>query len=235
MADLVMIATAGEEERPGTRPREISDALQRFRPGHHRCIVLRRNDLETRAWPRRYADNSLGTAWLRVVRGGDTRWLGRVSSGEPFVVDGQRMPPFIEVPVTWVMSALSQLVSADDWPAYFPWYGGSPLAPLYSWRADAYAFRRLKGAPAAARRKRLRALRDELLDLDVERPRRHLAIAKAIAELRRVGHDLWSLDSDGEEEHWSGDYMRPAEGKGLWLRIRHSRFNWVDLSWHVDG
>ncbi len=145
------------------------------------------------------------------------------------------MPPFIEVPVTWVMSALSQLVSADDWPAYFPWYGGSPLAPLYSWRADAYAFRRLKDAPATARRNRLRALRDELLDLDVERPRRHLAIAKAIGELRRVGHDLWSLDSDGEEEHWSGDYMRPAEGKGLWLRIRHSRFNWVDLSWHVDG
>ena len=30
-----------------------------------------------------------------------------------------------------------------------------------------------------------------------------------VDELRALGHDLWSWDSDGENETWGGDYMHP--------------------------
>jgi hypothetical protein len=34
---------------------------------------------------------------------------------------------------------------------------------------------------------------------------------RVVDELKTLGHDLWSWDSDGENvETWGGDYMRPA-------------------------
>ena len=226
-----MISAAGKEDRLGTTPYEIFNALQRFRPGDHRCVELRWCGFDATAWPRRYADNALGTACLRVTHGGETRWLGRLASAEPFAVDGQQMPSVVEVPVTWVSSVLQVLVSADDWPADFPWYGGSPLAPLHVWSGDAYAFRLLEAAWPWTRRKHLASLRGELLDLMTDGPQHEMAMAKALAELRRVGHDLWSLDYDEVVEYWGGDYMRPAEGQGLWLWIPHEDPSWFDLGW----
>jgi len=40
-----------------------------------------------------------------------------------------------------------------------------------------------------------------------------------IAELRRVGHDLWSFDESDQGAVWGSDYMRVADGQGLYLEL----------------
>jgi len=48
--------------------------------------------------------------------------------------------------------------------------------------------------------------------------------------LRSMGHDLWSLDSDGETfEIWAGDYIRPHISGRLVITFRypdHVRAEW---------
>ncbi|MEO8553660.1 MAG: hypothetical protein ABI678_26985 [Kofleriaceae bacterium] len=52
-------------------------------------------------------------------------------------------------------------------------------------------------------------------------------IAMAIAELRGLGHDLWSFDSDGEWEIWCPNYATPT-GPGI---IIHFSRELVSVSW----
>jgi hypothetical protein len=51
-----------------------------------------------------------------------------------------------------------------------------------------------------------------------------------IDELRTLGHDLWSFDSDGEEfESWCGDWTRADGGGPLSITFRYPRE--VEVSW----
>ncbi len=51
-----------------------------------------------------------------------------------------------------------------------------------------------------------------------------------IDELRLLGHDLWSFDSDGEEfESWCGDWTQAGGGGPLWITFRYPRE--VEVSW----
>jgi hypothetical protein len=53
---------------------------------------------------------------------------------------------------------------------------------------------------------------------------------RAIDELRALGHDLWSFDSDGEAfETWCGDWTKPGGGGRLSITFRHPRT--VEAAW----
>ena len=51
-----------------------------------------------------------------------------------------------------------------------------------------------------------------------------------VDELRSLGHDLWSFDSDGEEfEIWCGDYTPGARGTPMVVTFRFPRA--VEIEW----
>lgn len=47
----------------------------------------------------------------------------------------------------------------------------------------------------------------------------HAAVATVVADLRAVGHDLWSYDEEDEFEVWGPDYARPS-GPGILITFR---------------
>jgi len=54
---------------------------------------------------------------------------------------------------------------------------------------------------------------------------------RVIDELRALGHDLWSWDSDGESETWGGDYMHPETAGRLLVMFEFrgtTRVAWWD-------
>lgn len=213
---LTMVTVDGVEHPVDATSSSIFASLKDFHPVHHRRLTLRCGSIIASAWPCTHVADALGTACLRVELDGETRWLGRVRESGTFTIEGVVVPRTVEVPVTWVSSVLPQFVRSSQWPTQFPWYAGAPLGPLNMWCGESYSFAKLKSAlnPVSL----LDALRVEL--------REHLsadptpaAADELIAELRRVGHDLWSWDTDGDWRQWGADYMRSAEGTGLRLSV----------------
>lgn len=135
------------------------------------------------------------------------------------MLPGARLPRLVEVPVTWASNALDSFRERGDLRSSLPWYD-EHFTPLGPWRAEAFAFERLSSAGADLGAL-LRELRDQMHHaLRSTSPEGEL-FSSLIAELRRVGHDLWNVGVESNGECWAGDYMRPAEGKGLCLD-----FNW---------
>lgn len=62
-------------------------------------------------------------------------------------------------------------------------------------------------------------LGDELSRLLKDAPDFHHAVIEAVAELRRLGHDLWSFDEEDEFEVWVPDYANPT-GPGISVTFR---------------
>ena len=92
--------------------------------------------------------------------------------------------------------------------------------PLGAWRAEAFGFQVLSAAGPRVK-PLLVELRDEVLHALRSTSLPEDVFYTLIAELRRVGHDLWSVEAKSNGECWSSDYMRWAEGRGLYLD-----FNW---------
>lgn len=198
-------------------------------PAAHRCVVLERPQLRALAWPIRHAPQGLGSACLRVERGDSRQWLGRALRGPELHVEEQTLPACVEVPVTWVAGALTWLDQRGETSPFFPWYEDGSFAPTGPWRADAFAFEALAAAGDDLA-ERLAELRAQLVQRMRAAAEPWRAMALSLAELRRLGHDLWSLDVEIGGGTWGGDYMRPAPGRGLWLRFGHEGAPWVDLS-----
>ena len=54
-----------------------------------------------------------------------------------------------------------------------------------------------------------------------------------VEELRSLGHDLWSFDTDGEEfEIWCGDWTRAGGGGPMTITFRYPRQ--VEVTWRDE-
>jgi len=150
---------------------------------------------------------------VRLRRGAQERWLARTGDETP-LEEMSTVPHKALVPRTWASSALALATTTAHWPPTLPWHDAQfrPVAPL---SLEPLSFTRVAADPSSA----VRAIADTLVRHIDASQEPALALAEVIAELRRVGHDLWSIDRDGELEIWGGDYMREAEGKGLWLEV----------------
>lgn len=59
----------------------------------------------------------------------------------------------------------------------------------------------------------------EYLAVQLRGRRFHETVYALIAELKLVGHDLWSLDEDDEFHVWGPNYESPRPGRGLVIRF----------------
>ena len=88
---------------------------------------------------------------------------------------------------------------------------------------------------AKARSARLAALRVALMDRLSNEASASEFFAQShalVEELRALGHDLWSFDSDGEEfETWCGDWTRSGGGP-LTITFRYPLQ--VEVAWRED-
>jgi hypothetical protein len=218
--NLLLFARDGTETRiDSPREAQVQEASQALDPALHAALRLETEAAHVEVLPLRYAANSCGSAAVRVVRGDEIRWVGRVRAGDHLVLHGSRLPRLIEVPTTWATNALESLLRGECFNSCLPWYD-ERFEPLGAWRADAFGFQvlsaagpRVKPLLVELRDQVLHALRSTSLPEDV--------FDTLIAELRRVGHDLWNVEAKSNGECWSSDYMRWAEGRGLYLD-----FNW---------
>ncbi len=123
----------------------------------------------------------------------------------------------------------------DLHPRHFPWHDPQGWAPQGSWRADAFSFAST-GALASDEAKRgwVAGLHAQLEGLVEPAEDRRAAVAIAVAELRRLGHDLWSWDDDGDSELWRHDYMRATVGRGLRLFARYQPERTLGVSFGVE-
>jgi len=88
-----------------------------------------------------------------------------------------------------------------------------------------------------ARNKRLQELQD-ILTSRFSEISEHLEFFKeidpTIAELKEIGHDLWSWDYDGEKtEVYGGDYMRPETAGKLVIEFTFPKVikvKWEDIN-----
>ncbi len=189
-------------DRRGTVERVDAAELRAGRleldPALHRRAVVHAQGREFVAVPLLRAEGLAGTLCLHETTTG--RWLEQSREGPPIEVDGRPLPRRLEVPATWLSAVIT--------PDYFPWVDRE-LVSSPSWDARPFSYSRFcADADGAARE--LAARLSELW-------RGGAGEAPIIAELRREGHDLWSLD--GEYRIWGGDYMRPAPGRGLYLDV----------------
>jgi hypothetical protein len=182
-------------------------------------------------WPITRREGCLGTGVLSGAIREDSRYLGRLRppiQGDPRIPlrHGWRNERTIsvqaEVPLTWIANALGAFIRGEGFTPLFPWFRRSFFTYLGDPWAERYAFTRVEDAAPETRRVLLTALHAALLERWTQAEERPGAMGEAIAELRRVGHDLWSLDVHGDGgQTWGADYMRPAEGAGL--RIAYGR------------
>ena len=166
-----------------------------------------------------------------MTRGDEIRWVGRVRAGDDLVLHGSRLPRLVEVPTTWATNALESLLRGECFNSCLPRYY-ERFEPLGAWRAEAFGFQVLSAAGPRVK-PLLVELRDEVLHALRSTSLPEDVFYTLIAELRRVGHDLWSVEAKSNGECWSSDYMRWAEGRGLYLD-----FNWgppIRLVIELDG
>ena len=57
-------------------------------------------------------------------------------------------------------------------------------------------------------------------------------VERIIADLRTVGHDLWSWDESGSAAVWGGDYVRRPYDKRLVLRVVYDEPGGVEVEVH---
>jgi hypothetical protein len=85
---------------------------------------------------------------------------------------------------------------------------------------------------AEARAERLRSLEATLAGLLPKESSRREFFERShglVEELRALGHDLWSFDSDGDDfETWCGDWTRTGSGP-MTVTFRYPRR--VEVSW----
>ena len=117
--------------------------------------------------------------------------------------------------MTWASNALDSFLDGKAFRSSLSWHdeGFTPLGP---WRAEAFAFERLSSSGAGAAGL-LRGLREELLRLLRTASPPGELFSALVAELRRVGHDLWCVSVESNGEGRGRDYMRAAEWQGLFL------------------
>jgi hypothetical protein len=79
----------------------------------------------------------------------------------------------------------------------------------------------LEALPPAARAERLQQLSDELskrIEGIRDGAEFFTLTRELVEELKAIGHDLWSFDSDGETfDAWAGDYAHPERAGKLTL------------------
>lgn len=218
-------------------PKTLHDLVSALDPALHSALELSSHDQRATVWPVTHAEGGLGTVVTRLEHAGTVRWLGQAAVGPDVVVGGATRPAHAVVPASWAASFLSALVmpgEAQPLLAYLPWHDAS-FAPMGAWRATHASHASLCAAPD--RTVRLRALAEEIRGV-LQAVGLEVGKGPVIAELRRVGHDLWHHEYDGEVDTWAWDYMRVAPGRGLHLAVRHRlpvavRCTWVD-DWHDD-
>ena len=204
-------------------PKEIWNALRALDPEKHQYLELTAEAVCVRVWPRpRVEAEPVQLVCLQAKLDGREAWLGRVREGESFELEGAKVPPHLEVPITWASSTLSTFLQGGRWPRHFPWHDPQGWAPQGSWHADDFTFAST-GALGSDEAKRgwVAGLHARLETLVGTAEDRRAAVAIAVAELRRLGHDLWSWDDDGDSELWGHDYMRATVGRGLRLFARY--------------
>lgn len=220
---LGVLARDGSRAPCGLWPKEIWNALRSLDPAQHQYLELAAEGVHVRVWPRPKVEGEpVPLVCLQARLDGREAWLGREHPGPSFALDGRTVPPHLEVPITWASSTLSTFLQGGKWPRHFPWHEAESWRPEGPWRADEHSF----AAAAAlgnddARGAWVVGLLARLQALVGEAKEQRSAFATAIAELRRLGHDLWSWDDDGESELWGHDYMRATVGRGLRLYARY--------------
>jgi hypothetical protein len=220
---LGVLARDGTRAPCGTWPKEIWNALRALDPERHRYLELVAESVQVRVWPRpRIEGEPVPLVCLQAQLDGREAWLGREHAARGFQLDGQPMPPHLEVPITWASSTLSTFLQGGKWPRHFPWHEPGSWQPQGEWRADEHSYALAAALPDdEARLGWVGELHAKLIALVAEDQEPRAAFATAIAELRRLGHDLWSWDDDGESELWGHDYMRATVGRGLRLCARY--------------
>lgn len=211
------------------RPKELIALVDSLDPNLDHHLELEGFDVSLRAWPCQTENDGL-CALLSARRDDDRLWLGRVRDGAVHEVEGRQLPAHLVVPMGWVSSAIQSFVQGVEWPWHLPWHDDRVFKPVGTWRADAFSFERLANAGEDLR-EQLESLRGELLRMVVENHEPWRAFAETVAELRRLGHDLWSWDHRGDSEQWGHDYMRAAPGQGLRLEVRYEPDVLVGLSY----
>jgi hypothetical protein len=145
------------------------------------------------------------------TRGGVRRWLARGNDQTP-MADGDGLPSKLLVPHTWASTVLDHAIRNAEPVRTLPWHDTRfvSLGPIV---LEEVSFARCQSDPERSVMRMASLVQAHLSRSDdVER-----AADEVIAELRRVGHDLWSFD--GEHGLWCADYTRVVEGQGLTLSL----------------
>jgi hypothetical protein len=207
-------------ERGGARvsfvpaPGEMSAAVDSLSPTRDVALLLRGTQddgapYELSVTPVRDEGMVVCFAQGRVLR-----WLGRGSDETP-LADGDGFPAKVLVPRTWASSALLLATLSGELPRTLPWHDAK-FSSLGTLSLDEVSFARCSADPQAC--VAVMAARIATHLAGSAEPER--AFEDVIAELRRVGHDLWSFDqADDLGGIWCRDYMRQAEGQGLILEF----------------
>jgi hypothetical protein len=89
----------------------------------------------------------------------------------------------------------------------------------------------------SSRALRLRELEEEFtsrFDDGLSREQFFATANRLVKELRALGHDLWSFDTDGDSfEIWCGDYTQKGGGGPLSVEFRYP--NKVEINWRDRG
>jgi hypothetical protein len=187
---------------------EIETALRSLSPPRDLVLLMRGVDDER-------APYELSVTPLRkqvsicFTRGGVRRWLA-LGSDETPMADGDGLPSKLLVPHTWAWTVLDHAARTGEPVRTMPWHDARfvSLGPIV---LEEVSFARCQGDRARGV-KRMALLIEAHFSRSVDDER---AADEVIAELRRVGHDLWSFDE--ERGIWCADYIRVVEGQGLTL------------------
>ncbi len=200
-------------------PGELSAAVDSLSPTRDVALILRGTQEDGAPYELTVTPVRDEGMVVHFAQGRVLRLLGRGSDETP-LADGDGYPAKVLVPRTWASTALLLATLSGALPRTLPWHDAK-FVSLGTLSLEEVSFARCSADPQACVVVMASRIATHLAgSAEPER-----AFEEVIAELRRVGHDLWSFDQgDDMGGSWCSDSMRQAEGQGLTLE-----FGWMSV------